>query len=566
MGSSADTKKFQTLGNGDILVWLSEALGRPVVQDKDPQDYNFTYVSELMFHPRLSKAGVRDVGLGDVIHLYHKFRLAMAQMELQESPSPEKEAWAKECQVLLDDYIGTVQGLGSNYFGGANTEELSAPYFLRSQKSDNLTSLLGELDKTIVSFMKPDEWSVLKSSLLKSEERLVKKTFRFLEPFKPINPAEVKTLTPEEIREHHLGNENEKFNYEVRKDGIDLLALKELVHICRGNEMSPLSIALGVFAKSMPELLKKGFDGVILKFNKNTRKLDSIKLGKLPKRSIIRKRPNYGGLGFSPVDASAVLQFNSLMEGFENKEVPDFSRLDEFSYQVLVLGEIAYSKAKIYSHEVPYVKNDSQMEAGEVFLFEKKDEVICSRLFFYPSNYEELNIRYGIGTAIYGANNTSFQSASQTPEIQDDIITNMYKDFWRERGMGGHASVIASRLLDEKLMRGVSEDIFRDEYLKILYPHIHSLHEVNPYTAHYHLSNLVFVAGLYLGENLDGLLKLTANYLPLNRRFNPSSYLIDGIGLDKKAQLNLFERVAIEYRAKVGVELMVALYEAKKAG
>lgn len=562
MGSASDIKKFQTIANGDILAWLSEALGRPVTQDKDPEDYNFTYFSELMFTSRLTMAGVRDLGNGDLIHLYHKFRLAVAKTEFEESPTPEKEEWVKHCQAILDDYIGTVQGVNTNYFSVANSEELMAPYFLRSQKSDNLTSLLGDLDKTIINFMKPEEWKILKSALLKSEERIVKKTFRFIEPMKPINPAEMKTLTPEEMKEQGFVNENVKLNYETRKDGIDLLALKELVHICRGVPMSPHSIALGAFAKSMPELLKAGFDGVVLKFNKTTKMLESIKLGKLPRRGIISKRPNYGGLGFSPVDASAVLQFSSLIES----GTPDLAKLDESSYQVLVLGEIAYSKTKVFAHEIPYSKNELQMEAGEVFLFEKKEEVLCSRLFFYPSNYSELNIRYGHGSAIHGSNNTSFHSASQTPEIDDDEIVNLYKDFWREEGMGGHGSVIASRLFDDKLMKGVSEDIFRGQYEKILIPHIHSIHEVNPFTGFYHLSQAKFFSNLYEGENLEGLMLLAKNYLPLNRRFNPSSFLIDGCGLEKKAQVNLFEKVASEYRAKLGVDLMAALYEAKKAG
>lgn len=329
---------------------------------------------------------------------------------------------------------------------------------------------------------------------------------------------------------------------------VDLVAFKELVLILEGKKVSPLSVALGSFARSLPELMKKNFDGVILSFNKQTQALNSIKLATLPKKDIWH----------SPVRASYLLQLTEINPN--NSETPEvalnFKDFNQNSYQVLTEGNIAFhSNKEVIGYDSAPVENDSTMFAGEVFLFEKeKGEILNTRLFFYP--YEKLHESLGDG-AIFGDNDFSKHSVP-IPCLKGGkrenhaTIINLFLRFKEEVGnKEAYApAIIASRYFSSGLMRNFPEALWDDQkYLPELTNVLQNISEVCPFACDYELSTVLFhMRRELVGKNCQSASQMTVNSLPLSRRFLFANYVLDGKGLTKEWQMTTFKKLAEQYK------------------
>lgn len=329
---------------------------------------------------------------------------------------------------------------------------------------------------------------------------------------------------------------------------VDLVALKELVLVLEGKKISSLSIALGSFVSSLPELMKQDFDGVILSFNKKTQSLVSIKLATLPKKDIWH----------SPVRASYLLQLTEINPN--NSESPEvalgFRGFNENSYQVLTEGNIAYhSNTEIVGYDSSPVVNDSTMFAGEVFLFEKDNgEILNTRLFFYP--YEDKLSSLGDG-AIFGDNDFSKHSVP-IPCLRGgkrenhQTIINLFTRFLNEGNNKDlyAPSIIASRYFSSGLMRRFPEALWDDpKYINELTNVMQNISEVNAFACDYELSTALFhMRRELVGKNCQSAVQMTVNALPLSRRFLLANYVLDGKGLVKDWQMTTFRKLAEQYK------------------
>lgn len=521
-----------------FLERLSKLLEKELKAVKDTEDYNLNTVSTLIDKVIIvfTETGQDAFESGDYLQVYEKVSSKLTNKDLLGDLNQAK---------ITGDY-------GTFPFSSAIEAEIRANFILKSNRKDSFKKLFEEFELRYNRYMTSKDFDIIQKAIQKAIPRLKKSKLFFPAPPEGYEQGVLRPLTMEEIEEFNLATNT---MIDEREDFFDLLALKDLISLLKGEPVHTFSMAPSFFAKFIPEINELGYEGVLLKIKNE--KLESIKLTRLPAN----------GISYSPVNAACQLFFNAFVSLQENHDSSGkkFSLKNEGSdvftnedrYFLVVDGCVAYpSDKKPVAYESPS-KNDARLKSGEVFLFEKQDgEVVQTRIGFVPYDYSVLHLLHQHGSIIYGANDQSFQSCYANSEDFKEFEINRYKEYWSDlvklsassQGDGFSPAVVASRihhfLNDDKGKLTESADILKPENYTALELALHSISEISEFTKIRTLSMLFSKHYFYSGDILDEITNLCKFEAPLNRRFLLKKYLEDGSGITKEKQPTYYIKLA----------------------
>ena len=534
----------------EIVKKLSDLLKRDIDPSKDTEDYNMDLLSDLVDKhvKQLMEAGAAEIKSGDVL-------------KLDSVENNERQ----ELQKATDE------GSYSEYpFNHALEKEMRAFFLLKTEKKDTFKDLMSELYRLAPSFMSTEDIETLKKVVKKAEGRIFKENLRFLNP--PKNQEQGRLFEMSTAEKRVLGfEENLSVMIDERKDNHDLLALKELVLLMRGDKCHPLSIGPGFFSKYIPELKEVGYLGVITKVEND--KLSSIKFVTIPGEQQF-KNAGYDDIvfvmgGFAPVMASALTFYNEVATATRKSGKVEHVNFDMLFHSVnekyfdrnirlyvTVDGAVSGPKSKgPVGYSAPSV-NDLRIPAAETFLIEKEEEnILNTRIYFYPYSPQVLHPLLQHGSVIYGTNDMSFHSCQtkETPS-EDKLEKEIYKQYMKDRydqGLGYEPGDVAAMLnyfpKRKDGTQSVPTDIFKDENNRVALDNLDGLFDYNgQYLSEQFLKMLpVFNFELISGNAIFFMKKMLEHSGPLTHRWLVSRYMKDQKGITKNHQ-NTFYKQLVE--------------------
>lgn len=359
--------------------------------------------------------------------------------------------------------------------------EIRARFLMKLDESDSLNELWEECLSLLPNYLKGKSKYKLLSKDCDSVLEKIKRAFSKADlrlrksSYSMINPASEKYESPKVLSEKeaiHIGLEPGQFEdivLDTRNDGHDVLALKELVLIMRGEPVDRLTFGPGFFGKFMKELCEEGIHSLIFKVEKNRLSeivpvyfINSISKNKVLQRDI--EKFEYHPLDltsdgklikkfYSPVGSSLALsqtyQYDAVekecklgskkfksIKAIKKKEVSQLF-CSETRYYVVVNGTISGPSDKMPINYECFSNNNLRIPAGEVFLFEEiSRKVVQTRIYFTPFEYEHINPIFHHGSICFGSNDQSFHSTTQAreyTEIEGKLLSrDPYLDFYRD--------------------------------------------------------------------------------------------------------------------------------------
>lgn len=322
--------------------------------------------------------------------------------------------------------------------------DLRTKYLLRTESSDSNEKLLADLSSSLRGLMAEEEIRDLFSCIRSAEIRFKKTPVRFVAPIDDIFYGKKVTLTKEE--KEKLGfNPKSEISIDERSDDHDLVSLKDLIRVCNKTiSTETTGLFAGSLNKYLPELKNLGYRGIV--FEVEGKSLKRVRL--------IRKK--YEELPFGPIEAAT-----ALLEYFEYEgKDPSINQGSEF--YVSVCGYVSGAgKDKNLSHgyEKIYLMNEKVIDVSETFLFQKDNnyfsesdvakrarknyeknsydnEILCTRLYFYPNNPTDLHPLFQNHSLIFGASDHTFNSCAKGgDEFYNNIVRKMFSEFL-ENGLG----------------------------------------------------------------------------------------------------------------------------------
>lgn len=501
--------------NPEYLKKVSEILKRELSAEKDTEDYNNKVISSHFDKPSivLREVGQKGIKSGDVFKIDEQISAVNQDRE--------------DLNFFYDSRraVGTYQFFPFTWKLG---QELRSHFILKTEKTDNFDSMLDEIDGLIFNFLSIDDWTLLKNAIKQSEQRIRKNNIRFLQP--EVTMGELEKLTNKEIESYSIEGLDKTAVIDIRKDDHDLLSLKELISMLKGEEIHPLTIGPGFFAKYMPELLSLGVNAVVFKVTNN--KLIDIKINKTENQSKF--------LEFSPIDSSYALveQFCSYnKKSFFSKEVKDYKLGSLFEketkYYVVVDGCVAAPEMGTPLSYESLSVNKEKVPAGEVFLFEEAEgEIQNTRLYFVPYNYSKLHLVHQHGSVIFGNNDQSFNSCLKNEtDFFDDLTKESFLDKVEESDKILYDPAFLAAAMHMLPAGSDPEILLKPENQSLLFKAMGSLFEETNFTIEYLMSEF-----LSIKESGFELIKaFVKNYSPLSKRFVLGKYFEDdnGLMLDK---------------------------------
>lgn len=494
----------------DVLKKISELLKRELIAEKDTEDYNTSLISSYFDKPSLllRESGQSKIKAGDVFKLH----------EVIQSKEQERE----ELNGFYDNQVAV-----SNYeyfpFSWKLGQEIRSRFILKTEKDDTFDKLMDEIDGYISKFLSIDDWILLKNSIKKSELRFENNVVNFLQPEKFLGvPVKLSNL---DSKKQEINNPEFNFIIDQRKDSHDLLSLKEFLSIIKGDDVHPLTIGPGFFAKYMPEISANGIDSIVFKVYQN--KLTEIK--------IVKKDDENPRLNFSPIKAAqSVIDLYCIEEkkGFfsTTKKYADDSILDEdLSFYVVTDGCVSGPKEGFPLGYKSMSKNELKIPAGEVFLIDTVgNEIQNTRIYFVPYSYQDLHLCHQHGSVIFGNNDQSFNSCvlDEKQFFDENSILNLINKIKSNKKMLYEPAFMS--VLVHYLPKGSTPDlILLEENQELLYKAMSSVFEETSFTINYLVEE--YFSG---NENFEKLLlKFLRNYAPINKRFLLGKYFEDENGL-----------------------------------
>ena len=550
---------------------LATILDRELADKKDTEDYNIDLVSELIDrHVKiLMDAGQMDIKAGDVL-----------KIDSQEAGFLDKNVFADELQDAISEERYELYP-----FNHALEKEMRAYFLLRTEKKDTFKELMFQVESMSENYMTSAEMAILKRVIKKAEGRIFKEEIEFLNPPEGQEQGELKQL--EEFEKKALGMTG-KIVVDRRKDNHDLLALKELVLIMKGDDVHPLSIGPGFFGKYMPELLEEGYLGVVCIVQNN--KLDRISLVKFPfeDRDLVAVKPVMNMLReYSPVTMASLIYFNFKSSLIEKKDAKGKTFLaHEIKGDIFPKGKRMYitvdgmvsgpsNKAPL-NYEMAS-KNDTRIPAAETFMLEKdQNEVVATRLYFTAYKPSQLHPMLQHGSVVYGLNDMSFHSCLRTPTPEGSPMTlEAYKRYMKKRhdkGQDYEASDVAALLhyfpTAADGTKNAPTDMFKKENEKAFSDVADGVLDHNKFVG----DNVLSWAGmgnmaLMSIEALAEISLILDNCYPLTHRWLVSRYVRDQKGITKDPSLTFYRKLVEEIEKdnlKNVLDLNVAIIKSKK--
>jgi len=548
----------------EYLEKLEKLLERELESAKDTDDYNKNVISESIDKviKVFTEGGLDKINNGEYLKVNEK----LAQLTDHKSHMTD----------LQESYL---DGKYEKFpFSQSVTSEIRSNFILQTSLKDTFKKLMEEFVSLSPNFMSEEDRKLIVNIIKKSESRIFKNTLKFPAPPLGFEQGVLRKLTLDEQKENGL---DLSILIDERLDNHDLLALKELVLIMNGKDVSPLSIAPSFFAKYVPEIKEAGYEGVLIVCENNN--LKQIKLTKVPN----------GNIEYSPVLASVQLVFNEILE----VELLDRQKEEtQVNFKIKKYNKDIFSKEKMYfivsdgcvaipSKKTPfnyetYSDNDSKLKSGEVFVYTKNEneEIIQTRTCFVPYDYSRLNVLHQHGSAIYGSNDQSFQSCYSRDTSLTSQFIDSYKDFWSELvqnkvkayGNAFSPAVIAARLnhfLKEGDKISDPSDIFKEKNYHALNLAMCSVSEQTSFTKHWVLNTLHWKNSGYSMDVYKMIENLCKHEAPLNRRWLLKQYLDDGVGITKEKQATYYIKLAEnleQNKYTESLDILLKITEAKK--
>lgn len=561
-----DKLAFYGKADPELVKKVSELLNRDLESKKDTEDYNVDVISEFVDrHVKLlMDAGLDSIKSGDVL-----------MMDALDG-GDKSEALAKDLQDAIDN-----KDYALYPFSQAIEKEMRAKAILKTSKKDTFVELMKEFDSLSANLISAEHLAVLKKVFKDAGARIFKEDLMFLNPPKGQEQGELRELTEFEKKAFGLdGN----FSVDLRKDNHDLLALKELIGLMKGQVAHPLTMGPGFFCKYTVELKNEGFDGVVLITEDSI--LKKIELVKLPSDSADFPQVNASMnmlRNFSPTKAASLVFFNYLSnykkevvggEVVINPNITPTNFKNNMKMYVVVDGMVSGPETKLPLSYESASHNNKRIPAGETFLLEKEaKEFILTRLYFYPHKPSMVNPIVQHGSVIYGINDMSFHSCKIEATIEKNpLAEEQYKDFMkRQNGKGMYyENADVATLLHNFPERNPGEkgdptDVFRDKNLKYLPEVVDSLSEVNKFTND-NILDWAFLGNMsFLDSSVMIYLRvMLRNYYPLTQRWLVSKYMTDNKGITKEPQRSFYRKLVEDIERdnlKNILELNVALIQ-----
>lgn len=452
--------------------------------------------------------------------------------------------------------------------------DIRASFILQTEEEDTFESLFKELEDNILYYMDEDQWRYVKKSILLSRERVLNEDVIFPDPAPKCSTGVLRVPTIEEKTLMELPVDCD-FKIDQRKDSDDLLALKEMVALLKGKKAHPLTIGPGFFLKYLPEMvdqtsdadafswrhqrdrnamanrakeyqkdMSQQWDGIAFKFNKDN-ELVKIKLYKLPyvhsdHGTVLASLGLIYSQAYINVDKQYEIKINSsnrpiLLERYKADKAENYEDLFKNGERYMILTN-AYVSAPENNSPLGYSKiskNNRILRAGECYLFEEVDnQVLNTRLYFYPYQPSKVNPMLQHGSVIFGSNDQSFHTCSSpnshTVSRDDKSLDPEYRDllmdYWKELG---NEYSFDSNTLAGKLSEIVNPDgtpsnkvlppeLFKPIYEKILLKIIQGTYDFSPlamYFANLHVIDQV--GSPYYFKDRDLIFKMQKHAFPL---------------------------------------------------
>jgi hypothetical protein len=394
--------------NPEAIKFLSNCLTREVKQEKeDTREYNNNFISKLdVATLNFMDAGVKnDFFPGEGV-------LLTAWLQNHVDKNPELADYlvevVKEKFKQLDHMKDPILR-----FCAPVSYDIGSKYLLRTEQMDTFLSVFSEIESNRSKFVSDEDWSVIMTAIKKADKRITNEDIIFLSPIEEGITGKHRELTKQEKEKFGLGGEEAHQDADFRKDEHDLVSLKELAYVMKGNTVDYLSPFAGSFLKYMPELNAAGIRAIIFEVVDGL--LSSIKISKFDGKQ---------NIPYGPTEAAIALA-NCYPE---LKTVENFK--SNVCYYVSVSGYVCAPedvKSFGYSEMVP--KLNKVVAAGETFLFQvigdlkfldsKYKEYILHpsmiRLYFCPYKPSELHPIYQKMTVLYGQSDNMFHSCGYDP-------------------------------------------------------------------------------------------------------------------------------------------------------
>ena len=407
------------------VVFLSKLLSREIKPEKsDTREYNNSFIS------RLDSPTMRfmDVGLKDNIYPGEGVLVA---------------AWLKkhidndpELANSLEEVLKTKTRTGPNFssdpimpFSGVISEDIGTKYLLRTEQMDTFLSVFNEIEEHRSEFIQDEDWSLIMSAIKKADKRIKNEDIIFLTPVEEGITGKHRDMTEEEKNKFGF-DPAQKMDADFRKDEHDLVSLKELAHVMRGNKVDYLSPFAGAFLKYLPELNEAGVRGIVFEVIDDN--LKSIKVSKFLGKDKIPHGPTEAAI--------AVAQCFTELKGILDLK-------HNVRYYVSVSGFVCGPEdLKSWGYIKMTPKLNKIIPAGECIMFhfiedQKRDEEVggkiewifvpaATRIYFYPYKPSDLHPGYQKMSVVYGISDNMYHSCGNDPDHK--FYSKEYEDDFKQ--------------------------------------------------------------------------------------------------------------------------------------
>lgn len=514
---------------------LSSMLGRDVSPQKDPNNYNFDLVSKTRdkIAGMLMETGIETILNKDVITITGLSRNYLYdKMDLYD--------------INLAENIGDYRLYNYNL---VIENELRTKFLLQTESKDDFPEMYKELKEKLEKYLNKSELEKLDIAVKNGSKRLHEEVkLSFLDPYQGLEEGNLRDLTKEEIKSNNFIKGLEEYpKVDDRSDNHDLLSLKELLLVLDGKDVEEYSIALGFFAKIMPELIKEDIHSVLIK-TKNKKIID-LKFAKF-----VSNKSMY----YSPLKAGISLVENFLVtkniETYRigNRDVTStkFSNyqeiLEDEQFFVVVDGNIAIPSNEETLGYSENCINTIEKKCAELFLF-KKDKSI--RIGFTPYNYNNIPLIHQHGSVIFGSNDQTYHSVSErtSEEISQTMISKV-QDLWNKNNKRFNLNEGNSPATIAIMYKNKDEDpinFFKER--KNVENLIKSLNEESFSTLDIEMNSTFELNNIYNKEEFKSMVySLIINLHPLSKCFNLKKYIEEN-SLDKLQLTNYYELAMTKY-------------------
>lgn len=530
--------KLNAAPDMEYIKTVEKLIGRKITPEKDTANYNSQVISYFIDKTMLA---LRDCGQKGITPT-DAFKIEAHFIAEETKKAPNLHVFSLE-NPLNKDYEHWA-------FNNLVDRELRTHFILKTEALDSFDSLIDELDGLMPNFITVEEWNKLKMAISKGNERVAKNKLVFIEP--EVYLGKEMRMSDKEMLKYQIAA-SDLLKYDLRSDGPDLIALKELVSMVKGEKVHPLSVGPGFFAKYVSELMDEDIYGVVFHVEKD--KLKRIKLFTPPsvEKPLIKAQLKKWDERYAPVTAAIALcttmekEFSSLEKVFNS---------DKDKYFVVAPGRVSGPMLSLPFNYEKVSFNDVQTLAGEVFLYQKlEDKSSATRIYFVPESYENFHPYHQHGSVIFGNNDQSYHSCALAPNASfaGTYQRNLRDDFYYQDEVlfdSGYYVYWVLKMHPEKLkLTDLLEDKYQLPFIKASVNHF----EETSLILDELLKSTLFQFNYLKDSDEEWIKTLKENcfkkFAPLHKRWHLRQYLTDGVGLVLKRNLGMIDKIADDAKA-----------------